>query len=118
MPTFSLKLSLYSSTKLKLLILLIDQTSCFLLFTHNPCIESLYTLKHFCLLIINESFNGTDTRNNKKTRPPVISCLSYITSSRGFYGGGDGCRTRVRKERHLSFSECSLCFDIPSGARP
>ena len=28
-------------------------------------------------------------------------------------GGGDGCRTRVRKERHLPFSECSSCFKIP-----
>lgn len=30
-----------------------------------------------------------------------------------FIGGGDGCRTRVRKERHLPFSECSSCFKIP-----
>ena len=40
-------------------------------------------------LILDESFNGTDTRNNKKTRLPVISCSSHITSSRGFCGGGD-----------------------------
>ena len=33
----------------------------------------------------------------------IVTCL----------GGGDGCRTRVRKERHLPFSECSSCFKIP-----
>ena len=35
-----------------------------------------------------------------------------------FIGGGEGYRTPVRKERHLSFSECSSCFKIPSKARP
>ena len=39
---------------------------------------------------------------------------SIITDSIvSFIGGGDGCRTRVRKERHLPFSECSSCFKIP-----
>lgn len=37
----------------------------------------------------DESFNGYDPRNNKKTRLSVISYLSHITSSRGFHGGGE-----------------------------
>lgn len=45
----------------------------------------------------DESFNGYDPRNNKKTRLSVISYLSHITSSRGFHGGGEAYRTRVHK---------------------
>lgn len=37
---------------------------------------------------------------------------------RGLNGGGEGCRTPVRKQTYLSISECSSCFYIPSARRP
>ena len=44
--------------------------------------------------------------------------LALVSRLAFHYGGSEGSRTPVRRLSNLSFSERSLCFRIPSRARP